>query len=195
MHSRNFLHRDLKPNNIAVGVKEKAGIVYLIDFGLSKQFRDPNTYMHIPYINKGGLTGTAVFASIHSHIGWELGRRDDLESLAYILIYFLRGFLPWQNLSHQDVKEDLVLKFKQQINVHDLCHDLPVEFCKFLEYTRSLSFGDKPDYNYLYDLLDGLLSQQGFPKDSSFDWSVDGGQSNSEDRHKANNKSGIRRTG
>jgi hypothetical protein len=154
--------------------------------------------MHIPYINMRGLTGTAVFASIHSHLGWELGRRDDLESLAYILIYFLRGSLPWQSLGHQGVKEDFVLKVKQQINVHDLCHNLPVEFCKFLEYTRSLSFDDKPDYNHLYDLLDGLLSQEGFPKDSLFDWSVDGGQSGGENGHDAcdaHNKSGIRRTG
>ncbi|KAF8228821.1 kinase-like protein, partial [Tricholoma matsutake] len=100
MHSHNFLHRDLKPNNIAVGIGQKAGIVYLIDFGLLKQFRDPNMHMHILYINMHGLTGMAVFASIHSHIGWELGRWDDLESslLAYILIYFLHGSLPWQSL-------------------------------------------------------------------------------------------------
>ena len=68
-----------------------------------------------------------------------------------------------------------VLKLKQQINVHDLCHNLPVEFHKFLEYTCLLSFDNKPDYNYLYDLFDGLLSQEGFLKDSSFDWSVNGG--------------------
>ncbi|KAF8234499.1 kinase-like protein, partial [Tricholoma matsutake] len=191
-----FLHRDLKPNNIAVGVRQKAGIVYLIDFGLSKHFRDPNMHMHIPYINMHGLTGTAVFASIHSHIGWELGRWDNLELLAYILIYFLPWFFAMEG--HQDVEEDFVLKLKQQINAHDLCHNLLVEFCKFLEYACSLSFDDKPDYNYLYDLFDGLLSQEGFPKDSSFAWSVDGGQSGSKDRHgacDAYNKSGIRRTG
>ena len=122
-----------------MGVGLKASIVYLIDFGLSKQFRNSNTHVHIPYTNKCGLTGTAVFASIHSHPGWELGRRDDLESLAYILIYFLRGSLPWQTLGHQG-NEDFVLQLKQQINVHDLCDGLLVEFCKFLEYTRSLSF-------------------------------------------------------
>ncbi|KAF8225382.1 kinase-like protein [Tricholoma matsutake] len=191
MHACNFLHRDL-------GVRQKAGIVYLIDFGLSKQFRDPNMHMHIPYINMHGLTGTAVFASIHSHIGWELGRWDDLESLAYILIYFLLGSLLWQSLGHQDIEENFVLKLKQQINVHNLSHNLPVEFCKFLEYTCSLSFDDKPDYNYLYDLFDGLLSQEGFPNDSSFDWSAYGGQSGGKDRHgacDAYNKSDIRRTG
>ncbi|KAF8219575.1 putative casein kinase I [Tricholoma matsutake] len=194
MHARNFLHRDLKPNNIAVGVGQKASVVYLIDFGLSKQFRDPNTHMHILYINMCGLTGTAVFTSIHSHIGWELGRWDDLELLAHILIYFLCGSLLWQSLGHQDVEENFVLKLKQQINVHDLCHNLPVEFRKFLEYMRSLSFDNKPDYNYLYDLSDGLLSQEGFPNDLSFDWSVDGGQSGGKDRHgacNAYNKSGI----
>lgn len=161
-----------------MGVGKKAGVVYLIDFGLSKQFRDPNTHVHIPYIKTCGLIGSAVFTSIHSHLGWELGRRDDLESLAYILIYFLRGSLPWQNLGHQGNK---ILKLKQNTDVHDLCHGLPVEFCKFLQYTRSLSFDDKPDYNYLNDLLDGrlsALSKEEFPGDSLFDWSGGpGGQS------------------
>ena len=106
MHSHNFLHCDLKPNNIALGVRQKAGVVYLINFGLSKQFRDPNTHMHILYINMCDLTGMAIFTSIHSHIGWELGRWNDLELLAYILIYFLHGSLPWQSChqeGHQDV--------------------------------------------------------------------------------------------
>jgi serine/threonine protein kinase len=94
MHSCNFLHHDLKPNNIAMDVGQMAGIVYLINFGILKQFRDPNTHMHIPYTNMHGLTEMAVFASIHSHMGWELGRWDDLESLAYILIDFLHGSLP-----------------------------------------------------------------------------------------------------
>ena len=191
IHSRNFLHRDLKPDNIAVGVGQKAGIVYLIDFGLSKQFRDANTHLHIPYIKMRGLTGTAIFASIHSHTGWELGRRDDLESLAYILIYFLRGSLPWQSLGHQGKK---MLKLKQKIDTHDLCHGLPVEFCQFLEYTRSLSFDDKPDYNYLYDLFDSRLLQEGFLNDS-FDWSGEQlGDEESEDEHSAYNTSGIHNT-
>jgi len=87
-----------------MGTDKQANVVHLIDFGLSKEFRDPNTYLHIPCNSTHGLTGTATFASIHSHLGLELGRRDDLKSLAYVLIYFLHGSLPWQDLrSVQDI--------------------------------------------------------------------------------------------
>lgn len=171
MHSRNFIHRDLKPANIVMGTGRKAGVVYLIDFGLSKQFRDPKTHIHIPFSNADAahrLTGSAVFASIHSHFGQELGRRDDLESLAYILIYFLRGSLPWQNLN----EEDSLLKIKQQITAHELCHGFPVEFLNFLTYTCSLSFDDKPDYSYLFELFECLLIRKGFQNGTSFDLDV-----------------------
>jgi serine/threonine protein kinase len=172
MHSRNFIHRDLKPANMVMGIGHKAGVVYLIDFGLSKQFRDPKTHMHIPFSNADKahqLTGSAVFASTHSHSGEELGRRDDLESLAYILIYFLCGSLPWQGLN----EEDSLLKIKQQVTEHELCLGLPVEFLNFLNYARSLSFGDKPDYGYLCNLFDGLLIRKGLKNGSSFDLDVD----------------------
>lgn len=172
MHSRNFIHRDLKPANMVMGIGHKARVVYLIDFGLSKQFRDPKTHIHIPFSNADTahrLTGSAVFASIHSHFGQELGRRDDLESLAYILIYFLRGSLPWQSLN----EEDSLLTIKQQITAQELCRGLPVEFLNFLNYTRSLSFDDKPDYGYLGDLFERLLIRKGLQNGSSFDWDVD----------------------
>lgn len=175
MHSRGFVHRDLKPANLVMGIGNKAGVVYLIDFGLSKQFRDPKTHIHIPFSNSDAahrLTGSAVFASIHSHLGQELGRRDDLESLAYILIYFLRGSLPWQTRQSLN-EEDSILKIKQQITVQELCLGLPVEFLKFLNYTHSLSFDDKPDYGYLCDLFEHLLIRKGFQNGLSFDWDVD----------------------
>jgi serine/threonine protein kinase len=151
-----------------MGIGHKADVVYLVDFGLSKQFRDPKTHLHIPFSIADvahRLTGSAVFASIHSHFGQELGRRDDLESLAYILIYFLRGSLPWQSLNEKDA-----LKIKQQTTAHELCLGFPVEFLKFLDYTRSLSFDDKPDYGYLCDLFEGLLIRKGIQNDSLFDW-------------------------
>ena len=98
VHSRNFVHRDLKPSNITMGTGIQSNMVHLIDFGLAKEYRDPNTYEHIPFKKDVGIVRTATFASINSHLGLELGRRDDLESLAYVLIYFLRGSLPWQDL-------------------------------------------------------------------------------------------------
>ena len=146
-----------------MGVGKHADLVYLIDFGLSKEFRDPNTHLHIPYKDALGLTGTATFASIHSHLGVELGRRDDLESLAYILIYFLCGSLPWEGLSYH-----LIVASKQNTSTLDLCHGLPVEFRVLLEYARSLSFDVKPDYGHLSHLFDELSSQEG--SDPRFDW-------------------------
>jgi serine/threonine protein kinase len=151
-----------------MGIGMHAHIVHLIDFGLAKEFRDPDTNQHIPYTEAPGLTGTAVFASIHSHLGVELGRRDDLESLAYVLIYFLRGSLPWQGM--QSRRRDLVVRSKQRTSIHDLCLGLPTELYTFLKYTRSLSFDDKPDYGYLCGLFDNTWSRDGFEDDPAFDW-------------------------
>ncbi|KAH9031810.1 kinase-like domain-containing protein [Lactarius pseudohatsudake] len=106
IHSRNFIHHDLKPSNIVIGLGTQANIVYLINFGLSKEYRDPYTNKHIPPDTNLGLTGMATFASINSHLGLELGWRDDMESLAYIIIYFLRGHLPWQGLPSFEKKPD-----------------------------------------------------------------------------------------
>jgi serine/threonine protein kinase len=164
IHSCNLIHRDLKPSNIVIGAGEHANLVYIIDFGLSKEFRNPNTRAHIPYSHGHGFTGTAAFASVNSHLGLELGRRDDLESLAYILIYFLCGFLPWQ-----DTKKD-ILTLKQGITSHNIFHELPVEFRTFLEACRSLAFHDKPNYDQYYNLFHDLLLRRGFESDRVFDW-------------------------
>ena len=139
IHSHNFIHHDLKPSNIVMGVNKNVNLVYIIDFGLSKQFRDPDTRAHIPYSQGRGFTRTARFASINSHLGLELGRRDDLESLAYVLIYFLRGSLPWQRQGRD------ILLMKQQLTSQNMYHRLPLELRTFLELSRSLSFDSKPD--------------------------------------------------
>jgi serine/threonine protein kinase len=97
IHTRNFIHRDLKPRNVLIGVRNNAHIIYLVDFSLSKQYRDPNTHVHVMPGHTTSFIGTPAFASINSHLGLELGRRDDLESLVYLLIYLVRGCLPWLN--------------------------------------------------------------------------------------------------
>lgn len=170
IHSRNYIHCDLKPSNIVMGVGNQKNLVYLIDFGLSKEFRDPNTRLHIPYNEGLGFTGMTTFASINSHMGIELGRRDDLESLAYILFYFLWGFLPWQGLR----TEKAILACKRKIVMDNLFPGLPMAFCTFFEHCRSLPFDGKPNYDRFYDLFSDLILGEGFQLDVALDWDADG---------------------
>ncbi|CAI9259691.1 unnamed protein product [Lactuca saligna] len=105
MQAKGFLHRDLKPDNFLMGLSRKANQVYVIDFGLAKRYRDPTTSCHIPYKENKNLTGTACYASCNTHLGIEQSWRDDLESLGYVFLYFLRGILPWQCLKGATKKQ------------------------------------------------------------------------------------------
>ena len=124
------LHRDLKPNNFAIGTGSRSNVIYIIDFGLSKSFKDKLTGKHIPFRDNKQITGTIRFASINAHSGMEQARRDDLESLGYVLIYLIRGLLPWQNLPKVDQKRknDLILQSKINTSVDRLCTGLPCIF-------------------------------------------------------------------
>lgn len=151
-----------------MGVGKHANVAYIIDFGLSKEFRDPNTHVHIPYNNGRGFTGTVDFASINSHLGLELGRRDDLESLAYVLLYFLCGRLPWQV---PGIHKKNILAIKQGIITHPMLLEIPMEFRAFLEYSRSLAFDVKPNYDNYCKLFNNLLLQ-GLQNNPVFDWNI-----------------------
>ena len=127
IHSKNFIHRDVKPDNFLIGTNKKKTQVYAIDFGLAKRFRDPKTGNHIPYRDGKSLTGTARYASINTHLGIEQSRRDDLESLGYVLVYFLLGELPWQGMKAKTMKEkyEKIMEKKISTPIDSLCKGFP----------------------------------------------------------------------
>ncbi|TYI74048.1 hypothetical protein E1A91_D07G173000v1 [Gossypium mustelinum] len=174
MHSRGFLHRDIKPDNFLMGLGRKANQVYVIDYGLAKKYRDLQTHKHIPYRENKNLTGTARYASVNTHLGIEQSRRDDLESLGYVLMYFLRGSLPWQGLKAGTKKQkyDKISEKKVSTPIEVLCKSYPSEFVSYFHHSRSLRFEDKPDYSYLKRLFRDLFIREGYQFDYVFDWTV-----------------------
>ncbi|KAH9597377.1 Protein kinase domain [Trypanosoma melophagium] len=174
VHSKSVIHRDIKPDNFLMGTGKKGHHVYIIDFGLAKRYRDPRTHQHIPYREGKSLTGTARYCSINTHIGIEQSRRDDLEAIGYILVYFLRGSLPWQGLKAHTKQEKyaLIAEKKMSTSLETLCKGTPTEFAAYLNYTRSLQFEDKPDYSYLKRIFRELFEREGYRMDYVFDWTL-----------------------
>ncbi|XP_042420626.1 casein kinase 1-like protein 2 [Zingiber officinale] len=174
VHSKSFLHRDIKPDNFIMGLGRRANQVYIIDFGLAKKYRDTATHQHIPYRENKNLTGTARYASVNTHLGIEQSRRDDLESLGYVLMYFLRGSLPWQGLKAGTKKQkyEKISEKKVATSIETLCRGYPSEFASYFHYCRSLRFEDKPDYAYLKRLFRDLFIREGFQFDYVFDWTI-----------------------
>ncbi|KAH8943817.1 hypothetical protein BDL97_13G074300 [Sphagnum fallax] len=174
VHSKSFLHRDIKPDNFLMGLGRRSNQVYVIDFGLAKKYRDPSTHQHIPYRENKNLTGTARYASINTHLGIEQSRRDDLESLGYVLMYFLRGSLPWQGLKAGTKKQkyEKISEKKMSTTIEALCKAYPSEFASYFHYCRSLRFDDKPDYAYLKRIFRDLFIREGFQFDYVFDWTI-----------------------
>jgi len=172
MHAKNFLHRDIKPDNFLMGLARKAQQVFIIDFGLAKRYRDPKTQQHIPYREGKSLTGTARYTSIYTHQGIEQSRRDDLEGLGYVFMYFLKGQLPWQGLPANNKREkyEKIMQSKIGTPVDELCRGCPPEFAVYLNYCKNLRFEDRPDYTYLKRLFKELFFRENYTHDSIFDW-------------------------
>jgi len=172
MHSKHVMHRDIKPDNFVMGLGKENQQVHVIDFGLAKKFRDPRTQQHIPYREGKNLTGTARYCSVNTHRGIEQSRRDDVEAIGYVLMYFLRGSLPWQGLNAHDKKEKYakIMEKKMSTPPEELCRHFPAEFAVYLNYCRNLRFEDRPDYTYLRQLLKTLFFRQGYQDDSGFEW-------------------------
>ena len=171
LHSRHLIHRDIKPDNFLMGLNKNKSIVYICDFGLCKKIRDQSG-KHIPFADGKSLTGTVRYVSIYSHMGYEQSRRDDLESLAYSLIYFSRGSLPWMGIKAQNKTEKYNKIFEKKLNstINSLCDKLPNEFISFFRYIRELEFEAKPNYQYLKNLLGKMYDKNNFNYDMIYDF-------------------------
>ena len=172
IHEKHILHRDIKPENFVMGLNHNSKIVYLIDFGLAKKYRSMSTLIQYPLTMKKKFTGTARYASINALKGYEHSRRDELESLGYIFIYFLKGKLPWQNIKVKDKEEKFkkILQKKLEISSNELCSGIPKEFEIFLEYVKNLKYDEQPDYNMLKDLLYKVMKDGNYKNDYIYDW-------------------------
>jgi serine/threonine protein kinase len=170
IHNKGILHRDIKPDNFLIGIGDNRGKVFMVDFGLSKSFRENGN--HISYRNNKNFTGTYRYSSIRNHRGVEQSRRDDLESVGYMLIYFAKGKLPWQGMKIEDKAERnrAIYKKKRTFSASELCEDLPREFYDYIRYTRMLRFTSRPDYNYLRSLFWKILQSDNQLNDGNFDW-------------------------
>lgn len=161
LHQMCHIHRDLKPDNFVIDAKNGIDI-YLIDFGLARRYChtvDDKTE-HVKQMQLKSFTGTARYASINAQQQFTTSRKDDLESLAYILVYFLKGRLPWQQVPKVSPngltpkqRKEKILEIKMSTKVSDICKGLPHEFQSFISYCRKLKFDEAPCYGFLRRLL------------------------------------------
>ena len=172
IHDKHIIHRDIKPDNFVLGINENKKKIYLLDFGLAKKYRSSTTLNHYPISSNKRLTGTPRYASINALTGIEQSRRDDLESLGYVLLYFLRGNLPWQGLPIKSGrnKYEKILEKKKETSSKDLCFGFPNEFEIFIDYCRNLKYEEEPQYFYLENLFLNVLKKDNFKFDFFYDW-------------------------
>ena len=171
LHSKCYVHRDIKPENFLIGTGDNKNVIHLIDFGLSKKYILDNGN-HIPFKNNKGLVGTVRFSSVYSHLGIEQSRRDDLESLGYLFVYFLKGTLPWFNLpaKNKEEKYEKIKELKLRMEIEDIVKGLPQEFYLYLNYIRKIEFDVCPNYNYLKKIFRNLMAKSKYSFQSEFDW-------------------------
>ena len=173
IHSNNIIHRDIKPDNFLIGSGKKKNQIYIIDLGLSKKIVNQQK-KHIEYTKNKSFTGSFRYSSIRNHKGIEQSRRDDLESIGYMLIFFLKSKLPWQGLkgSTKSKRSNNIFKEKRNTSLESLCSDIPRCFFDYMKYVRLLRFTQKPNYKYLKDLFIDIFTKNNYTYDDIFDWNI-----------------------
>lgn len=173
LHKLYIIHRDIKPGNLSIGHGKNSYQVFITDFGLAKKYETYGQHIQVPSREKGFL-GNAQFASCNAHLRHPQSARDDLESMGYMLICFLKGKLPWCDINYLEMTFLEVLKIvgemKVATEVNVLCEGLPEEFTTYLKYCRGLKFMEEPDYEYLRELFISLVAKMDYTFDNVFDW-------------------------
>jgi len=168
IHELGYIHRDVKPSNFAMGLSGvKRHATFLIDFGLARRYVLTSGEVRPPR-DSTGFRGTARYASINSHLSKDLGRRDDIWSIFYMLIEFVQGQLPWRKLKDKDQIGEMKIKY----NTPDIVKDMPPHFLSLMKHIKTLNYADRPDYNYMQSLLDDLYHTIGCDDHTPFDWEV-----------------------
>ncbi|KAK8837733.1 hypothetical protein M9Y10_036268 [Tritrichomonas musculus] len=172
LHKKNYIHRDIKPDNFVMGVENESNKIYLIDFGLAKRYRDPVTLKHIKYSEGKSLTGTARYASVNALRGIEQSRRDDMEAAGFVWIYLLKGTLPWTGLTTNNVQQKYskICECKINTSFEDLCNGLPYQFVQYFKLIRELEFTEEPNYSEYRKMFRDLLIEYNYLYDGNFDW-------------------------
>jgi serine/threonine protein kinase len=173
VHKMGYVHRDIKPNNFLLGKFNRIcsdDLVYIIDFGLSKDYLCPETGKHYEFSDNKRFVGTPRYASLNTHLGFKQSRRDDVESIIYVLIYFIKGELPWQGVKAKtkSEKKEKIKKKKKSVSVEKLCEGIPFEFVEMLNHVKQLEFKQTPDYDLYRKLLN--LTYEKYKQFDNFVW-------------------------
>ena len=173
VHNQGIIHRDIKPENFLIGIGNDKSKIYIVDFGLSKTYIEDDD--HIEFRNNKNFTGTYRYSSIRNHRGIEQSRRDDLESIGYMLVYFSKGVLPWQGLKFSDKAERnrCIYRKKRTTDISKITEGMPSEFYEYIQYCRLLRFSQNPDYDYLRGLFKSIIKKENVQNDCVFCWNLE----------------------
>ena len=189
IHYKSYVHRNIRPDNFLLGSGRKSHRVYTVDFVMAKNYRDLKTLEHLPYNETKKMVGAPRYASLNALKGIEITRRDDLESLGYMLIHFLNGYLPWQGFS-ESTRDDFINKIREMKSAEDFLANLPIEFTTYFNYCRKLKFDEKPDYGYLKKIFKELFVRSGYEYDYVYDWLLVGYEKDEDEFWNVNNNEG-----